>query len=177
MVNTIKDAARLFDGPTLALIETYAKAVKGVSNTLSAIIEDVTVAIGHIETLINKDVPGGLKDVTMQMIMILQNLTTPMLSIGLEIGDALIFGIISAIQIGMSAVNTAVADLIGGIEFTQPEFPQPATATGGVGVGGSSGGGRSVVIEAGAFQVSITDTMDAEEFKFEVVEILRQLTE
>jgi len=179
MVDTIKTSARRFDGPTLALIDTYAKAVKGVSNTLSVIIDDVAVAIGHINTLVNQNIPGSLQSITSQMIAILHNLTAPARSVGVAIGDAIVGGIIQAITSGIMAVNSAVTALIGSIQFEPPQFPQLETATGNAvgSIASRGGGGRTVVIENGAFQISINDTMDAEEFKFEVVEILRQLTE
>jgi hypothetical protein len=177
MVDTIKTSARRFDGPTLALIDTYAKAVKGVSNTLSVIVEDVAVAIGHINALVNKNIPGSLQNITTQMITILRNLTIPAANVGALIGDAIVNGIIHSITVGISSVNSAVAELLGNIQFEPPQFPQAVAVGGAVGSSGASSSGRTVVIESGAFQVTISDTMDVEEFEFRTLEILRKLTE
>jgi hypothetical protein len=179
MVNTIKSSARLFDAATLALIDIYAKAVRGVSDTLSTIVEDVTVAIGHIETLVNKNVPGSLKNVTVQMLMILHNLTTPMRSVGVAVGTAFVGGIISAIEAGMVGVSGAMTNMIGNVQLDQPQFETatPSSGTPSIGLLSARGNSRSVVVEAGAFPVTINDSMDAEEFKFNTLEILRQLTE
>jgi hypothetical protein len=88
-------------------------------------------------------------------------------------------GIISAIEAGMVGVSGAMTNMIGNVQLDQPQFETatPSSGTPSIGLLSARGNSRSVVVEAGAFPVTINDSMDAEEFKFNTLEILRQLTE
>ena len=74
-------------------------------------------------------------------------------------------------------VGTAIGQgITDALETTLPDFLKPLSQPSNTAVV-MEGGMRTVILEDGAFQVTINDTMDAEEFKFSVVQILRELTE
>jgi TP901 family phage tail tape measure protein len=144
------------------------------SAAMITVLDQVRIAIDKMNELVNAGVPEGLTAILQSMQTVLRSAITPVYNIGLEIGKALIDGISAAITAGLAQIDAAMAGLMNGI--TVPTVPSGAAALAGPGQTGT-GSGRTVVLEAGAFQVEINNGMDAEEFEFRMLEKLRELTE
>ena len=138
---------------------------------MGEIINGVFAIIDELEQFIGASVPAGLSGLMQQMNDVLRAAVLPAYNVGLEIGNALTRGITEAISAGLVPVGAAVDGMI-----PRPGMPLAATAGAGPSTAGANGS-RTVILENGAFQVVINDAMDAEEFKFTVVEIIRELTE
>jgi phage-related protein len=177
MVTNIKNAAMNLSDVEIERAMSLAGGTDKVATAITSIVENVQATVERMTALVAMNVPGSLQGIMNQMMAILHGLIVPSGAVGWAIGDAIVNGIIQAITAGITNVNNAIAALIGGIQFEQPQFPQAVAANGGAVNGDTGSGGRTVVIESGAFQVTISDTMDVEEFEFRTLEILRKLTE
>ena len=166
-----------FSANEISAISALSVHISEFITNLTGIIDQVFVMIEQMERFVTAQMPNGLGGITHKMIMVLQSAIAPARNVGMNIGNAFVDGITSSILSGIERAQAAITEMISRIQVEVPQL-QPVFAGGGAGEVISGGGDfNTVVLENGAFQVTINDAMDAEEFKFSVLEILRELTE
>jgi hypothetical protein len=136
-------------------IATLAGSINTFVTNLSKVIDGIFDVIDQLTRLAGATVPGSIGAVVLQIVNSVKSQVPAAYSAGQALGVAIGQGIKDALNASAPGLTFAS----GGATLVM------------------EGGVRTVVLENGAFQVTINDTMDAEEFKFEVVEILRELTE
>lgn len=167
----IADVARflavIFDNALRGIGENMlTNAATFVANVEEA-LRGVMAIIDLIGQLVTADAPGTLQGALDQMLQAFRNKKVPAYQAGWMVGQRYIDGIVDAITAGLARVNEAMA-----IVAPPPPAPVPATAA-----NSASSAGTRITIEAGAFQTTISNEMDAQEFEYRMLEVLRRLTE